>query len=123
MKDKGFELQTKSYCIFLIIMTEENNSPHGYVTFFIISIDSQYLLLFSDYYTTVTPKFLHHVKTKIVNFDKCKHVYKQKKYLNESMICAGYTSGGMDACKVGFLNLKSLFVFFFKTNLSCINVK
>ncbi|XP_053394733.1 serine-rich adhesin for platelets-like isoform X2 [Mercenaria mercenaria] len=56
-----------------------------------------------DYYTTVTPKFLRHVKTKIIDLDKCKDIYSTR-YSNsdrikDNMLCAGYTSSGMDACK------------------------
>lgn len=56
-----------------------------------------------DYYTTVTPKFLRHVKTKIFDLQKCKDIYSTRfssdNRIRDNMLCAGYTSSGMDACK------------------------
>ena len=50
------------------------------------------------------PRYLRHVKTKIVDLDKCKAIYSTRfsagERIKDNMICAGYTSGGMDACKV-----------------------
>lgn len=62
--------------------------------------NSRCVSLISDYYTTVAPRFLRHVRTKVVEQDACREMYAYKTYIKDTMICAGYIGGGMDACKV-----------------------
>ncbi|XP_052280967.1 cubilin-like [Dreissena polymorpha] len=52
-----------------------------------------------NYYTTLAPRYLRHVRTKIVHSDMCTELYSYKTYIKDTMMCAGYTGGGMDACK------------------------
>ncbi|KAL3856718.1 hypothetical protein ACJMK2_011441 [Sinanodonta woodiana] len=50
-----------------------------------------------DYYTTTAPEYLHHAKTKIWREADCKKAYSSR--VKDSMFCAGYNAGGIDACK------------------------
>ncbi|KAK3591499.1 hypothetical protein CHS0354_031606 [Potamilus streckersoni] len=50
-----------------------------------------------DYYTTTAPEYLHHARTKIWLETDCRKVYSNK--VKDSMFCAGYKAGGIDACK------------------------
>ncbi|KAL4237201.1 Enteropeptidase [Mactra antiquata] len=53
----------------------------------------------THYYTTITPRYLRQVKTKIIDQQLCETMYSYKSIITDSMLCAGYTSGGMDTCK------------------------
>ncbi|XP_052775033.1 uncharacterized protein LOC128213411 isoform X2 [Mya arenaria] len=52
-----------------------------------------------DYYTTIAPRFLRHVRIKVISHSTCGELYSYKTYIRDSMMCAGYTGGGIDACK------------------------
>ena len=64
--------------------------------------ESEFTFSISDYYTTVAPQYLRHTKTKIVSIDTCRSIYSYKMEVQDSMICAGYIGGEIDACKVTY---------------------
>ena len=54
----------------------------------------------ADSIVTDASPYLRHAKTKIVNFDDCQSTYSYKTEILDSMLCAGYISGKIDACTV-----------------------